>query len=181
MADLLTPKTWTSGEVPTAANMNSGIRDPINRLNGFADFITDNTAADAGTGTYLKITRPVSSGTGFKILEGWEAGDTIARVSLSAKGYLSFTDGETSAGHFIFFNAADGVIETPSRFRSPEIQVGQNPDDGTDKYVEFTSQTAPPPLPPVGHARLYLLNSSGMMRLAVLFSTGPSVIIATKP
>jgi hypothetical protein len=60
MSTWVAPATWVDGAV-SAATMNAEIRDHALWLKGFADLITNSTAADTGTTTYLHIERSAGS------------------------------------------------------------------------------------------------------------------------
>lgn len=183
MADLLTPKTWTSGEVPTASSMNSGIRDPINRLNGFADNITNSTAADSGTATYLEITRPAVFGT---VLEGWVSGESFPRVQLTA-GSLYFGNGEETANHALEYDDTIPGIKTLGIFQTRDLYVSEGPilfrdtpdDAATNQYIEFPSQLAPP-TPSMGRVRIFAGLSNGVLRVLARFPNGTTRIMASE-
>jgi hypothetical protein len=107
MAVWNTPITWANGAI-TASQMNS-LRDNLVWLKGFADNITDSTAADSGAGTRLAITRAGATDAAF---EAKVSGDSQPRIRIRAGGsiYMSENGSSTPVQVMDFVN---GYLQFP--------------------------------------------------------------------
>ena len=90
MSTWTTPATWSNGAV-TAAMMNAEIRDHDVWLKGFADLVTNSTAADTGATTYFQITRAAGTDA---LIRSLVTGDTGYRFRISAAGSIEWTNGD---------------------------------------------------------------------------------------
>lgn len=189
MSTWTTPATWINGAV-SAATMNTEVRDHLNWLKGFADLITNSTASDVGTTTRLAIIRTNATDD---ILQGKVTGDTNQRYSINADGAMDWGPGtagfdvrlrrSVGGGGILVDDGAGGgaAIEsvgsiTQGKGTADEI-ILQN------GYIEMDERDAGDPAAPSGNRyRLFARdNGSGKTQIAVRFSTGAVIVLATQP
>lgn len=89
MTAWIPPATWANGTL-TAAFTNAEVRDHFLWLKAWADLITNSSAADTGTTTFLSITRTSASDG---ILRGLVSGDAQYRLLVRADGRIGWASG----------------------------------------------------------------------------------------
>lgn len=114
-----TPATWVNGAV-TAATANTEWRDHLNWLKNWADLITNSTAADTGTATYIYITRPAAAD---EALAAKVSGDANERIKIRAGGGIQMGDGTAAPQVVASFGGGvltfDRFAQASGGFRGP--------------------------------------------------------------
>lgn len=100
------PVTFVAGTSLSAATMNTEVRDHALFLKGFADLITNSTAADTGTATFLVINRAASTDAAYK---AQVSGDTNNRWQVNASGDTEYGAGGAASRDLRFLRSGAGT------------------------------------------------------------------------
>jgi hypothetical protein len=92
MTAWISPATWVNGTL-TAAFGNAEVRDHLTWLKAALDLLTNGTAADTGTATFLQITRA----GGQTLIRSFVSGDTQPRLNIDVNGTISWGTGSAAA------------------------------------------------------------------------------------
>lgn len=133
--------TWTVSMVPTAAQMNAEIRDHLVWLKAALDLITGATAADSGTGTKLRITRPTANDTSFDMLV---TGDTLARGAFDAAGAWYLGSGASGADlKFARISAAQLMLSSAGQALNTRLTVSSPVGNNASFGLYITGDATP--------------------------------------
>lgn len=187
----IAPTEWMPGEEPTASSLNSRTRDQLLWLKAALDLVTDGTAEDSGTDTYLSITSDAGGGTAIRALRD---GDGIARWQVSSDGQMKWGSGDSGDGW-------DAIIEREEArvlaLRDTQFRIYR--DDNADPAfgARITGETfarvavhagfidilegSDQPSPDTDRVRLYVRDSSGKNQLVARFDDGSVVQVAIQP
>lgn len=181
MSTWTVPATASTGAV-SVAFWNTEVRDHLVWLKGFADLITNGTAADTGTATVLRIVRAAG---GDDVIQARVTGDTNNRMSINSGGGITWGPG--NAGGDVLLQRSDvDVLNTPDTMQALNFLVGRV-DGGTGidvgaNAVLFEERGSDPAAAPAGKVRLYCRdNGSGKTQLCAIFASGVVQVLATQP
>lgn len=175
MTAWVAPITFSSGSALTAAQLNSEIRDHAVWLKAGLDLITESSAADSGTATYLYVKRTATTDGSFATRA---TGDANYRLMIRASGKIEWGDG-TAAFSENLYHRSSGELATDSYVSVGATGVGLRLDPSGE--VLFNERTDPG-APGANQTFLYTRdNGAGKTQLCAVFATGAVQVIATQP
>lgn len=171
------PPSFSNGPL-TAAQMNI-LSDDLSYLKGVAALLTDGTDADSGTTMFLRIKRTSQTGIAFASKVGSEAND---RFQIESGGALRWGIGGASATDTLLQRTGTGELEMLGTIRVNRIEAVGVTDavNLANGYIEISERSDPAA---AGNNALRLFardNGAGKTQLAVRFSSGQAVAIATQ-
>lgn len=119
MAIWVTPRSWVDGSIPTAADLDAEIRDPLTWLKSALDNVTDDTISDTGTDTYFDVTRAVATDPAYRARV---AADTFPRATVRADGAMALGPGDAAPDARV-----SRLVDTSSG--EPQVRVSKD-DEG---------------------------------------------------
>lgn len=179
MSTWTTPATWVNS-IPTAAQMNTEIRDHLNFVKGALDLLTNSTTADTGTAMRLQIARGAASD---HALDARVSGDTNSRFWVEADGTHQWGSGSAAPEINLYRYGAGPYLATDDDLRVRILRTSQTGDAAAifgSNWVSFDERSNPGG-GGADSARLYARdNGAGKTQLCVVFNTGAVQVLATQ-